>query len=156
MANWETSVSASSFDAKSFANKAMEQRDAARSKASQWTIGGVGNMNVVGINASKVPEMREQIRTSVSNLQSKIDAIGTDLSSDKAYRSSVIKPEVDAYIEAVKTYCKALISDLLAFSDKLKDVQDAWEASTSAIASESINSSTTNMSGYSTYYTESK
>lgn len=155
MANWETNVEASSFDAKSYAKTASDARDQSRS-GSRKTIGGIGNMNVVGINASKVPDMREQIRQSVAALQAEIDGIGKDLSSDSAYRSSVIKPEVDKYIEQVKAYCKALVSDLLAFSDKLKDVQDAWEKSTANLASGSISTSTAGMNNYTQQYTEQK
>lgn len=154
MANWETQSTNSTFETATYSAQAIDGRSAERA-GSNFTINGIGNMNVVGINASKVADVRGQIRDSVTELQKIIDDIGKDAESSSAYRSEVVKPQVDAYIDSVKTYCKALISNLLAFSDKLKDVQDAWEKSMESMSS-TVGTATSGMSAFSTQYTEQK
>ncbi len=156
MANWETQETGSTFETGSYSTAAIEGRSAERAGSIGGpTINGIWNANVVGINASRVPEVRAQIRDSVTNLQKIIDEIGKDAESNTAYRSDVVKPQVDAYIDSVKAYCKALLSNLLAFSDKLKDVQDAWEASMDSMSS-TVSTATSGMSAFSTQYTEQK
>lgn len=100
-------------------------------------IGGFGS-DIVGINATKVPEMQSQIRDSVSALQNKINEIDAATDQDKAFRSDDIQAAVKEYIEKVKEYCNALISDLNAFNDKLQVVREAWEKSSQSFASDQI------------------
>lgn len=154
MANWETQGTNSSFETKPYSAAAIDGRSAERA-GSNMTIGGLGNMNVVGINAARVPEVRQQINDSVTNLKNIIDKIGQNAESNTAYKSEAIKPQVDAYIDSVKAYCKALISNLLAFSDKLKDVEEAWTKSMESMSS-TVGTATSGMSAFSTEYVEQK
>lgn len=176
MASWASTTDASGFDAEQYAQGAMDSRSAARSGSNvstgygttkpRWDIMGLFERNggntaqslsgysVVGINAAKVPEMREAIRTAVSNLQGHIDGIEEHTNSSMAFKSDEVKTAVENYVLSVKEYCKALISDLLAFSDKLETVHQAWLSSTSKYASESIEGSKGSLSDNTTYYTE--
>ena len=182
MASWASTTEASGFDAEQYATTAMDSRSAARSGSNVstgygttttrpgWDIFGTGlfdkttpggqtaqslsGYSVVGINAAKVPEMREVIRTAVSNLQGHIDGIEEHTNSSMAFKSEEVKAAVENYVLSVKEYCKALISDLLAFSDKLETVHQAWLSSTSKYASESIEGSKGSLSDNTTYYTE--
>ncbi len=165
MASWETQAVTTQIDVNAAANAAMEGRGATRAAAaSGGGLGGVvqdigqavgATYSVVGINAAKVPEMREQIRTSVTNIQNHLDSIEAAAESNEAYKSAngEIRDAVVQYVESVKTYCKALVSNLLAFSDKLAEVEQAWQSSTSAMAG-SVSSSTSGLSDNSTFYTE--
>lgn len=182
MATWASTTQASSFDAEQYATNAMSSRGAARSGSNVsnafgstttrpgWDIFNTGlfdkttpggntaqslsGYSVVGINAAKIPDMREAIRTAVSNLQGHIDGIEAHTSSSMAFRSEDVKTAVENYVVSVKEYCKALISDLLAFSDKLQTVHDAWIGSTSTYAADSIEGSKGSLSDNTTYYTE--
>ncbi len=100
-------------------------------------FGGFGN-DIVGINAEKVPEMQNQIRDSVSVLQNKIDAINAAADQSKAFRSDDVQTAVKEYIEKVKAYCGALISDLLSFNDKLQVVRNAWMSSSRNFAENQV------------------
>ena len=100
--------------------------------------------------------MREQIRSSIQSIQAHLDGIESQTNSANAFRSEEIKVAVEKYVDSVKEYSKALISDLLAFSDKLQEVREAWEQSTQSFASDSINSSVTGMADATTFYTETK
>ncbi len=162
MANWEATQTVSEFDAKQAAQAAMDGRAATRTAAdgggilgSLGSLFGGGGLDVVGINAAKVPTMREAIRTSVSNLQAKIGEIDANADASGAYKSEEIQQAVVSYVESVKSYCSALISDLLAFSDKLADVENAWKTSSANFAG-NISSSTSGLSDNSTVYTETK
>lgn len=182
MASWASTTEASGFDAEQYAQGAMDSRSAARSGSNvstgygttttrpSWDVFGTGwfdqttpggntaqslsGYSVVGINAAKVPDMREAIRTAVSNLQGHIDGIEEHTNSSMAFKSEEVKSAVENYVLSVKEYCKALISDLLAFSDKLETVHQAWLSSTSKYASESIEGSKGSLSDNTTYYTE--
>ena len=180
MASWASTTEASGFDAEQYAHGAIDSRSASRSGSSignsygttttnpswdvfglfpQTTSGGnsaqsISGYSVVGINAAKVPEMRTAIREAVSRLQTHIDGIDEYTNSTMAFKSDEIKTAVENYVLTVKEYCKALISDLLAFSDKLETVHQAWLNSTSKFASDSIEGSKGSLSDNSTYYTE--
>ena len=155
---WASTTVSSGFNAEQYAQTAMDTRDSYRSGAdvSLGSIFGtaLSEYSVVGINASKVPEMREAIRTAVTNIQNHIDGIEAETNSTNAFRSEEIRVAVEQYVLAVKDYCKALISDLLAFSDKLESVHQSWLQSTQSFASDSIDSSKSNVSSSATYYTE--
>lgn len=110
---------------------------------SGYAGGGLfGNSNVssdydvVGINATKVPIMRDAIRDYVKNIQEYLEQIGANTSSSQAgaIQNEDVKAAVDKYITAVKEYAQNLVSYILTFSDKLKDVQDAWEKQAKSMA----------------------
>lgn len=172
MANWEGTTQGTSIDTQAAATVNMEARNSTRSGASYGDIrdfaGPVGQFlydagsflgiikdySIVGIDATKVPQMRQQIRDSVTALQTHLDGIEAQANSSNAFRSEEIKTAVENYVDAIKDYCKALISDLLAFSDKLQEVREAWEQSTQNFASDSIGSSRESLAGASEYYQE--
>lgn len=181
MGNWEARTKNSGFDANAAGTGAMSARDAQRSGANvnssfgyqpgvtwynpfTWGNQGVdgqtaqsmGGYSIVGIDATKVDGMRNQIRTSVTAVQNYLDGIDATVDAAAAFRSEEIVTAVQGYVNSVKEYSKALISDLLAFSDKLQDVKEAWEASSQSFASDSIDTNTSSMSDATTYYTEQK
>lgn len=108
--------------------------------------------DVVGIKAKEIPEIQSEIRKYVDKVQSTLDqclnANATEL--NKAIRGSVLEESVNDYIRKVKLYCQNVTSDLLAFSDKLADVGNAWIAATNKMAS-SISSGTKNYAAGSAY-----
>ena len=175
MANWGATTQSSTFDANASAQSAMDARSGQRSSASiamtegvpaktfgpfSWggqepqSMQSLSGYSIVGMQADKVPAMREQIRNSVSAIQAYLDGVDTYVQSDNAFKSEEIKGAVQSYVLSVKDYSKALISNLLAFSDKLQDVYNAWIASTQSFASESIEPTTGAMNDAATYYTE--
>ena len=150
MANWEATTQATAIDTSAATVATTSAREATRSASS---VGG-GGFSIVGIDANRVPEMREQIRNSVNAIQTHLDGIEAQTNSSNAFRSEEVKQAVENYVNSVKDYCKALISDLLAFSDKLQEVREAWERSTQNFASDSINASNESLAGAATYYKE--
>lgn len=173
MATWGSTTQNSSFDAQTVAQSTMDARSASRTGAdinsgygaTSGGLFGIGaragqsaqslsGYSIVGIDANKIPEMRAQIRDSVQALQAHLDGIEAETNSTNAFRSEEIKSAVEQYVLSVKEYSKALISDLLAFSDKLQDVKNAWEQSTSSFATDSVNPATSAMNDATSYYTE--
>jgi hypothetical protein len=157
---WEATTQGSEFDAQSSSNTRMGSREGTRDISGggvgAW-LSGLGQDSVVGINANKIPEMRETIRQEVADIQAYLDGIETTASSDGAFKSDEIKASVKNYLDKVKEYSQALISDLLAFSDKLQDVYDAWLASSQRFATDSVDTSANaNFAGVTEKYTEVK
>ena len=98
--------------------------------------------DIVGIKATEVPKMREAINDYVNNVTTYLDsAIDTSKAQAKtAFRGSEAEEAVKAYLDKVKDYVNNLVSQLLAFSDKLADIGNAWIDAQQKIAS-SVNAS---------------
>lgn len=98
--------------------------------------------DIVGIKATEVPKMREAINDYVNNITSYLDgAIDTSKAQARtAFRGSEAEEAVKAYLDKVKDYVNNLVSQLLAFSDKLADIGNAWIDAQQKIAS-SVNAS---------------
>ena len=149
MASWETEKTSSTFDATNSINTMSNNRDAARSGASSTTsssgggIFGFGGYSVVGINVQEVDSMCAAIRSYVEKVQSHLNGIDPLADASNAFKSEdgQVEQAVQSFAENVKEYCVNLCSGLLAFSDKLKDVKNAWIQSTSNMA-ETIKSDT--------------
>lgn len=129
---WETSSVASTFDADTNAYKRTGSREGTlnlnKSKIKKKSY------KIVGMNANKVPEMRTAIRTYVNNVESHLQGIDALASANNAFQGAEAQAAVRTYISKVKDYCIGLTSQLLAFSDKIKDVENAWQKQTAAAA----------------------
>ena len=137
---WETTASASEFDAKSFTTAQIEGRSGQRSGAAGSYNGGglfgIGaqEYSIVGMDVTQIPQVREAINTYVQGIEDHVNQIDTSVEANAAFRSEEVQKETKAYIDTVKEYCINLCSQLRAFSDKLASAQAAWEAGASGIA----------------------
>lgn len=144
---WTNASSSSTFNASSASASIMEGRGARDLTAGSGLFDGISmafggsasrsDYSIIGIKASQVEPMRAAIRTYVANIQSYLeDAImNAEANMDTAFRGSALQDEVKTYLKKVKDYCNNLTSTLLAFSDKLADVSNAWLAATQAMSS---------------------
>lgn len=124
MANWVTDTERSTFEQDNYVTRRAETRNASREGFAGYNTGNY--YNVVGINAQKVGLMRIKIREYVEAIYNHLDKIDAETDANIAYKGEDVQAAVKNYINSLKTYCKKLTSDLLAFSDKLGDVEDAW------------------------------
>lgn len=85
--------------------------------------------DVVGINVNQVPNMKNAIDNYVDAVKEYLSGINTKLNTQQAIKGTGMEEAVSQYIDDVVKYCKAVCSNLLAFSDKLTAVQKAWETS---------------------------
>ena len=143
---WNSSTSGSSFNAGSATTSIIEgrgNRDLTAGNGLFDTISmGFGgrasrsDYSIVGIKAAQVEPMRQSIRTYVANIESYLEeALGNaNANMDTAFRGSALQESVQSYLTKVKDYCNNLCSTLLAFSDKLADVSNAWLAATQAMS----------------------
>lgn len=136
MANWSNGASQSAFDAKTFTESTISNREGAREGSSAGGAGFFGrSYSVVGIDASQVDTMRSAIRDYITAIQTHLDGIDPLTNANNAYKSEEVQQAVQEYVQKVKDYCKNLTSQLLAFSDKLGDVKKAWDTATAEMAS---------------------
>lgn len=164
---WAT---ASTFDAASYANEQMAARgtrngagaivDGTVQKGNSFLSAVTGSSkfehleySVVGINVSHIPVMRDKIGTYVKDIQDYLDQIDPLAEASKAFKSETVQEAVQKYITKVKDYCVNLTSQLLAFSDKLADVRDAYEQSMGNLADD-INSQNSAFSEGTRYTTQ--
>lgn len=157
--SWNVESTKSTFNASENVTNTIEGRDSVRSSAQvNKDFGAVGAnflksghmYSIVGINANKIPEMREAIRNYVSGIQKHLDGFQASADSSKAFKSEVVTSSVQKYMDTVKEYCQNLTSQLIAFSDKLKDVETEWLKATQNM-SQSVNDSVSNFNKGSQY-----
>ncbi len=148
MATWVsgTVVQGTDLDVEQQFNKSITNRGE-RGAYNGVSMGDYLGLPVVGIDANQIPTVCRTISDAISALNAKIEQIDANADQDMAFKSPEIQSAVREYISTVKEYCKALVSNLAAFSDKLVQVKNAWEGSSSAFASDSITPDTSNLSG---------
>ena len=157
MASFMNTASQSSFDAESYAQQVASNRNSQRSGSGVsgdsgfafWKTKGNASSNsysVVGINTAKIPEMRQAIRTYVDNIEEHLKGVRVNTDPTIALRGTGMENAVKEYIALVVNYCEALCTNLLAFSDKLAKVEEAWKNSDTNMSS-TINSASSDLSG---------
>ena len=116
------------------------------------SIASSSQYSIVGIKASEVEPMREEIRAYVDNIYSHLEdaIVKAHTSMDKAFRGAELQDAVKTYLNKVKDYCDNLVSHLLTFSDKLADVSNAWQDAQRQMGS-SVNDATGSFSAGSKY-----
>lgn len=155
---WNVESANSTFNASEFTKKTMSDRNSVRSASQVKGLSrmktGLFGYSIVGINANQVPAMREAIRNYVQGIQNHLDGFEASADSTMAFKSEAVKASVQKYMQTLKEYCQNLTSQLLAFSDKLKEVEEKWLEATQNMA-QSVDTSTAGFSK-GTQYTEQK
>ena len=75
----------------------------------------------VGIQYSAVPGIRKEIRDYVTKVQTELDKLNTEATSDNAIKGKDLVAAAAAYVKAVDDVAKAYTSSLLAYSDKMHE-----------------------------------
>ena len=108
---------------------------------------------VVGINVNHIPAMKTAVRNYVDNIRKALDELNT-YDPQVAFKGEYATAMTE-YIEAVKTACNAIVSQMLAFNDQLTKVQEAYQAKDTATASSIKNTAQSTSSAYSEYQEQS-
>lgn len=145
--DWSTETQTSTFTTNNYVDSAISKRQRTAS-----TSGANSDFDVVGINASEVPNMRAAIAEYVNRIKQYLTDINEDAEAARAFKGDEIASSVKKYITSEKDYCINLISNLMAFSDRLQDVSDAWTKAASNMSS-GINSAASKLNGESQAYT---
>jgi len=83
--------------------------------------------SVIGINVHEIPNMRNAIRIYVQDLERHLDEVATNADTSPAFKGEYAAA-ITSYVTAITHACKSVTTQLLAFSDQLKQVSDAYEA----------------------------
>ena len=97
---------------------------------------GLFGDDVIGLNASKIPEMKSAIMDMCNAIDAKLNELETDIDSNSAYRGEGIDAALKNYLGRVAEYCSNLTSTLRAFNGKLTDVKNQWDAATGSMESQ--------------------
>ena len=90
--------------------------------------------DVVGINANKVPNMIDAIEAYIQRINSHLDEIKTNTSTENAMKGEYALA-VKEYVTAACDVCYKITSQLRFFEDKLISVQKAYAAKDENLAS---------------------
>lgn len=104
---------------------------------------------VVGINVNSIPMMKEAVRNYVYGIKealNKLNAYDPQVAFKGEYSAAMT-----TYIEAVRTACNAICSQMLAFNDELTKIQQAYEAKDQATASAIKQTAESTSSAYTEY-----
>ena len=160
MANWDSEVAASQYDA----DQALNSHISGRNREDGSIQGSIANLasatdslddmgeqnqawdifdwvdnkgyDIVGIKGSEVSNMRNSINEYVKNVQTYLNGVLKDKKNKAkdAFRGTEAEAAVKEYLDKVATYINNLLSQLNSFSDKIADVGNAWIQSQSNIA----------------------
>lgn len=83
---------------------------------------GLVTGDVVGIDATQVPQMKQAISSYVEELKGHLDQMKTNAKTDDAFKGEYATA-ITEFVAAVNECCYAVISQLLAFNDVLDEVQ---------------------------------
>lgn len=136
--NWETNTVSSGFNAETGSITAINNRDAQRSNVFMNGVerslisGGFFGINntVVGMNVAEVTNMRNAIEEYCQNIENYLNGLNPAAEATDAFKGEAVNQALTTYMNNVTTYCKNLVSQLRAFSDKLADVKNQWEKAT--------------------------
>lgn len=109
-----------------------------------------GGTTVVGINVNQIPAMKTAIREYVATVDSALDEL-KNYDPTVAFKGEEIVLALKEYIDAVKEACSAITSNMLAFNDKLTEVQIAYEKKDSHTASQIKSSAESTRQAYTKY-----
>lgn len=93
---------------------------------------GLFTKSVMGISASKVPEMKEAITNYVSGIQDIIKRV-EDKEASAGFKGEYAIA-ISNYVTSVKLVCTKIVAELKLFSDKLDLIKAAYEASDTKLA----------------------
>lgn len=143
MANFNTNTTQSGFNAETYTQQMVRARQGQRDDVSNKF--GFSSYDVVGINTTKIPAMRAAIRDYVEKVYDHLHQIQTTTDPSVALKGTGMEDAVKDYVKNVVEYCTSLCSNLLAFSDKLVKVEEAWKNSDMNMSSK-VNTGTSGLS----------
>ena len=132
MSSWTVDSVSVKNNEKDLINNIITRRNDNRTRVKSNEI--ISKYSVVGMKISEIPNMRNAIRQYVENINNYLESIDEIGKVGSAFKSKEIQNAIKDYVLTLKTYCINLISQLLAFSDKLADVANAWIIASSNIA----------------------
>ena len=98
--------------------------------------------DVVGINGTNARSSAEFIVQSTKKVMDQIEGIKmNDALLNGAIKGQEVQTALTNYLDKVKAYCSAVVSDINAFADKLYEVSRVWEESQRSYASGTIDES---------------
>lgn len=157
MGTWRTEAKSIGFNASQLVKNKVESLKSQlgnvvkRASVGINSFATLGNTNgLIGINATQIKNMRGAIKTYVTELESHLDTVNATASTAGAFKGEFAVAVTD-YVTAVTFACKAVISELTAFSDLLVKVEQAYASKDETLASSITSSAKEVESNYQTY-----
>lgn len=151
MGNFTTEAQKSSFTTQGTINNYKSVRESSRSASA--AVGKKAGYDVVGIDVNKVPATRTAIDNYVKGIKDYLNDFEAKAETSGAFKGEAITQGVKDYLVAVKEYVQNLVTYLNVFSDKLKDVEEAWTSYQTSMG-QTISSTKSSMGTYSAYTTQ--
>lgn len=132
--NFNVETQASTFDVNKAYNTMYNDRVSTRdeNRTTAPSRGFFGD-DVIGLDATKIPQMKAAITDMCKAIGEKLGEMETDIDSFNAYKGEGIDTELKNYLGKVAAYCNNLTSTLRAFNDKLTDVETQWKNATTSM-----------------------
>lgn len=140
--NFQTDSVQSTFNEREQQMNMQQQRSSQRTGTPGVSIGGntMSGVNhdlgssIVGMNINGVGDVRNAIDNYCSDIETYLRNLDPTANSDVAFKSDEVKAALANYMEQVSAYCMNLVSQLRAFSDKIADARNQWQAATGQMA----------------------
>lgn len=130
MGTWKTESRQITGNVSNFLNNATSKLHDVFSSVTRQTVSDVrgfftSGSTVVGINTNQIEPMKQAIRDYVQKVETELKKL-EDKNPEQALKGSEIVPAIKQYIESVKEACGSVTSNMLAFNDRLTDVQEKY------------------------------
>ncbi len=135
---------------KSTVDKASNIFDSLVGGARAQLQGVLNGSAVVGMNVNEIPNMRAAIRDYINQLEEHLNQVRTNADTTQAFKGEYATA-IQEYVSAICEACKCVTSSLLAFSDKLVAVQEAYQARDAELKSAIGSSASDVQSSFSRY-----
>lgn len=154
MSTWKTTYQAVKNDVGNWINSGTSKIKDLFGNTANKTISQVESLfkngtTVVGINVNQIPNMKQAIRNYVNQLQdtlNKLDSVDPTVAFKGEMTGAIVE-----YIEAVKTACQAVVSNMLAFNDQLTLVEDAYKNKDEELKNKITSDANTTRSSFKAY-----
>lgn len=135
---------------KSTVDKASNVFDSLVGGARAQLQGVLNGSTVVGMNVGEIPNMRGAIRYYVEQVETHLKQVNEQADTTQAFKGEYATA-IKEYVSAICTACECVTSNLLAFSDKLLVVQEAYQTRDAELKSAIGSSASDVQSSFSRY-----
>lgn len=135
---------------KSTVDKASNIFDSLVGGARAQLQGVLNGSTVVGMNVNEIPNMRNAIKYYVEQLEKHLEQVRIGADTTQAFKGEYATA-IKEYVSAICEACGCVISNLLAFSDKLLAVQEAYQVRDAELKSAIGSSASDVQSSFSRY-----
>lgn len=124
---WKTTAEEAQYSVDNTVQTAIDDRArGAVTQEDKITIQQFGNDSIVGMNATAIPDIKEELRLYIADIEATLDNFNGSVHAREGVVGQEINYAIEEYFKKVKQYLEDLVTNFRAFNDKLTSVEQAY------------------------------